>query len=106
MNCYYVRVVECLKVAPRKLKKTTVAVNFSNSTLGNSDRKYTIILFISNIILPTILMTYRGGVIILCRILAPRNAPPPSPDATILFFFFFFNRKNLFMKEKLNKKET
>ena len=23
-----------------------------------------------------------------------------------IFFFFFFNRKNLFMKEKLNKKET
>ena len=76
------------------------------------DLRYTIILFINITFLPTvlnylndrekerqyflldfgappppqyltILMTERGGVIILCRILAPPNAPPPSPDATI-----------------------
>ena len=34
--------------------------------------------------MPTILMAERGGAIIFCSILAPRNAPPTSPDATIL----------------------
>ena len=36
--------------------------------------------------MPTILMTERGGAIIFCRILAPRNAAS-SLDATILNYF-------------------
>ena len=103
MNCYYETVVDCIKVAPRKIQHDSCS-NFSNSTcistlpctdrkltdfffnsqlssVGDSDRQYTIILFISNIILPTIqyliiLMTERGGAIICCRILA---LPPPPP---------------------------
>ena len=111
MNCYYVTVVDCIKVAPRKFN-TTAAVNLSNSTsistlpctdhklrkilynsqasVGDSDRQYTIILFISNMFLLIILnyLNDRGrGAIICCRILAPPHAtPPPSPNATILIY--------------------
>ena len=52
----------------------------SQASVVDSDRQYTIILFISNIFLPTILNFLNdreggGGAIICCRILAP----PPSP---------------------------
>ena len=68
---------------------TTVAVNFSNSTLGNSDRQYTIILFISNTPDATILNYLhdreRGHHYLLQDFDAPQCPPPPttSPDPTI-----------------------
>ena len=110
MNCYYVTVVDCLKVAPLKIQHdSNVAVNFSNSTcfahfraltvnlqkiLYNSQvsvggRQYTIILFINIIFLPIILIYLndkRRGAIIFCRILAPPQCPPPTPDVTILIY--------------------
>ena len=105
MNCYYVTVVDCLTVAPRKIQHDScssqivhvfqhcraLTVNLqkilyiSQASVGDSDKQYTIILFISNILfLPTILNYLNDrerGTIICCRILAP---PPPPPDATKL----------------------
>ena len=106
MNCYYMTLSIVLKWHLVKFN-ITVAVNFVNGTcictycraltvnlqkfFYNSqasvgDRQYTIILFISNIFLHTILNYLnereRWGAIIFCKIIAPPNAP--SPDATIL----------------------
>ena len=64
---------------------TTVAVNFSNSTVGNSDRQCTIILFISNIFLPTILNYLNdseGGGAPLFFVGFWRPAMPPPPPQT------------------------
>ena len=77
MNCYYVTVVDCLKVAPLKIQHDMqlqlisqivhVFAHFRamtvklqkivyNSQASVGDRQYTITLFISIIFLPTILI--------------------------------------------------
>ena len=108
MNCYYVTVVDCLTVAPRKIQHDScssqivhvfqhcraLTVNLpkilynSQASVGDSDKQYTIILFISNILfLPTILNYLNDrerGTIICCRILAPPTLPQTPLNLTIV----------------------
>ena len=100
MNCYYVTVVDCLKVAPLKIQHDMqlqlisqivhVFAHFRamtvklqkivyNSQAAVGDRQYTITLFIRILFLPTILIYLNDrerGRHYLCRILAPHQFPP------------------------------